>query len=184
MAKALVIVDMLHDFVDENGSLPVSGAKSIIENIGKVKGTAGNYKVLVAYANDAHTEEDKDHLEKWPVHAMKGTYGAEVIDELAVEETDLVIEKRDNSMFINPSADTQLKAKGIDELYVTGVATEYCVREAVLGALERGYTVNLIEDAIAGVELQKGDIHRALTEMKQAGARFITTSQALDEIVR
>lgn len=193
MAKALLIVDMLNDFVEEDGALPVPGAKDIVENIGRIKGTAGEYGVLVAYANDAH-EKDDPEFENWPPHAIKGTYGAQVIDDLAVTDGDTVIEKQDLSMFTNPRADYLLKYDLIDELYIAGVATEYCVRGAALDAIAKGYKVNLVVDAIAGVDEiklpdgnvvpeTKGAVNRALLEMGNAGAKPMYTAQVLKEMI-
>lgn len=181
MVKAIVIVDMLNDFVKEDGALPVAGAQDIIENIGKIKGKAEEYNVLVVCANDAHEQDDVE-FKVWPVHAVKGTYGAKVTGDLAPVKGNLVMEKQDLSMFTNKQADALLKQKDIDELYVTGVATEYCDRALVLtdkdkygnlvkGALDLGYEVNVVVDAIAGADLRKGDQNRALLEMGNAGAK-------------
>jgi len=194
MGKALVIVDMLNDFVDENGALPVEGARGLVENIGKIKGTAGEYGVFVVYANDAHSPEDIE-FKKWPRHCVKGEYGAEVIDKLTPRENDLVIEKQDLSVFTNPETDKLLRERGIDELIVTGVATEYCVRGAVLDGLELKYKVNVVVDGIAGVDEivlpdgtsvpgTKGAEARSLIEMGNVGARPMYTAQVLEEIVK
>ncbi|MFH1511377.1 MAG: isochorismatase family cysteine hydrolase [Candidatus Woesearchaeota archaeon] len=183
MAKAVVIVDMLNDFVQENGALPVPGAKSLVENIGKIRGKANAYNVLVVYANDAHSPNDPE-FKTWPRHAVKGESGAKVIDELLPAACDLVIEKQEMSMFTNKDADKLLRSKGIDELYVVGVATEYCVRAAALGAASLGYKVNVVVDAISGVDIKKGDSTYALLEMGKAGVLPKYTSQVLEEMVR
>ena len=182
MAKAVVIVDMLNDFVLEDGKLPVPGAQGLVETIGKVRGAAGERDVLVVYAREAHAKNDPE-FKVWGEHGVKGTYGAQVVDELAPREGDLVIEKQELSMFTNPEADNWLRQRGVDELYIAGVATEYCVRGAALDALAKGYRVNLIVDAIEGVDLQKGDKYRALVEMGNAGARPVTAAAALEEIL-
>ena len=191
--KAIVIVDMLNDFVNEDGALAVPGAKEIVENIGKIKGTAGEYGVMVVYANDAHDPDDIE-FKLWPKHAVKDTYSAMVINELAPGKKDNVFEKQDIPMFTNPDLNTLLQKNEIDELYITGVATEYCVRGAVLngedkfgdavkGAIDIGYKVNVVVDAIAGVDVQKGDQYKALIEMGNAGAKPKYTAQVLEELV-
>lgn len=203
MAKAIVVVDMLNDFVREEheggkGKLVVGGAEKIVENIGRIKGTAGIYNVLVIYANDAHAQEDPEFIGyggQWPEHCVKGTKGAEVIPELKPAAGDVVLEKQALSMFTNPEADKILRERGVDELYLTGVATEYCVRAAALDAIARGYKVKVVVDAITGVDEillpngvpvpeTKGAVARALLEMGNAGARPVYTTKALDEIVK
>ena len=183
MKKALLVVDMLNDFVQEDGKLPVPGAKEIVENIGRIRGTAGQYDVAVVYANDAHAEDDPE-FKAWPKHCVAGTEGAEVVKELVPRMGDLVIPKQDLSVFTNREADRLLREAEIHELYVTGVATEYCVRGAALDALTKGYKVNVVVDAIAGVDLKKGDQARALLEMGNTGAKPVYTKQVLEELVK
>lgn len=188
--KALVIVDMLNDFVNPNGKLPVPNAENIVDNIARLR--AAYPKVI--YANDAHAEDDPE-FQVWPEHAVKGTDGANIIPQLAPVNGEVVLEKQDLYMFTNPNADAILRQQGIDELYITGVATEYCVRGVALtdkdkfgntvqGAIQRGYKVNVVVDAIAGVDLKPGDQYRALVEMGNAGVRAVTTQQALEEMVK
>ncbi len=205
MAKALVIVDMLNDFVQENGALPVPDAYKLVDNINAIKKIAYQNGIWVVYATDAHDQDDKE-FENWPVHAVKDTYGAQVIDELQPKEGDIVIEKQDLYMFTNPDADRLLRQKGIDELIVTGVATEYCVRGVALtdldkygnkveGAIDRGYKVNLVVDGIAGVDEivlpdntivpgTRGAVARALVELGNAGVQPKYTTQVLEEMVK
>jgi len=185
--KAVVIVDMLNDFVNEKGALYLRQAKNLVANMTKLK-TAG----IVVYANDAHDEDDKE-FETWPVHAVKGTYGAQVIDELTPRENDIVIEKKDICVFTNKDADEMLRGKKIDELYVSGIAIKFCIRDLILssrtkygdkiaGALQRGYKVNVVVDAIAGADVKPGDQYRVLMELGAGGARPVTTQLALAEI--
>jgi nicotinamidase/pyrazinamidase len=70
-----------------------------------------------------------------------------------------------------------LKEQGVDELYVMGIATDYCVKFTVLDALELGFNVNLIQDACRGVNLQPGDVERAVVEMTSKGAVLVTSSE-------
>jgi len=137
----------------------------------------------VVYANDAHAEDDPE-FKAWPKHCVAGTEGAEVVKELVPRMGDLVIPKQDLSVFTNREADRLLREAEIHELYVTGVATEYCVRGAALDALTKGYKVNVVVDAIAGVDLKKGDQARALLEMGNTGAKPVYTKQVLEELVK
>jgi len=196
--KALVIVDMLNDFVNKylyeeggrdglrvegyEGKLVVPDAQEIIENIFSLREYAAANNILVVYANDAHAENDLE-FRTWSVHALKGTYGAKVTDELEANKSDIIIEKQSLSMFSNKTADSKLRTYGIEELIITGVATEYCVRAAVLEGRELGYKVNVVVDAIAGVEADKGDCGRALIEMGNVGARPVYTHEVLENMI-
>lgn len=194
MAKALFIVDMLHDFVDEDGKLPVKDAKTLIGNIAELKGYAEKNGIPVIYANDAHAKDDPE-FQYWPPHAIKGTYGADIIGELKYNKENIIIEKQKLSAFTNPGLDGILGAYNVDEIYVTGVATEYCVRGVTMDALDLGYKVNLVADAIAGVDeirlpdntqvpKTKGAVAYALMEMGAKGARPIYTNDALEEMLK
>ncbi|MCX6707972.1 MAG: cysteine hydrolase [Candidatus Woesearchaeota archaeon] len=209
MTKAIVVVDMLNDFVKKEyedgqnglvkGKLVVEGVEGIVNNIRKMRNVAGLYAgVSMVYANDAHAKEDPEFIGyggNWPEHCVKGTTGAEVVPDLMPFAADVVLEKQTLFMFSNPDADAVLRQKGVDELYITGVATEYCVRAAALDAIARGYKVNVVVDAIAGVDEivladgtsvpeTKGAVARALMEMGNAGARPVYTARVLEEIVR
>jgi nicotinamidase/pyrazinamidase len=72
-----------------------------------------------------------------------------------------------------------LAEKGVRQLYVGGLATEYCVRSSALDALQAGLSVTVLRDAIAGVDVNPGDSARAIEEMKQAGVRFGTVDDLL-----
>jgi nicotinamidase/pyrazinamidase len=75
-----------------------------------------------------------------------------------------------------------LRRRAIDTMYVAGLATDYCVRGTVLDALEKGYKVNVVTDAIRAVDLEPGDGERALREMCAAGAEPVTASDLLARI--
>jgi nicotinamidase/pyrazinamidase len=183
MAKAVVIVDMLNDFVNKDGALYMQGAQGLVECIGKIKGKAYEQGVLVVYANDSHAPDDVE-FKVWPRHCVKGEYGAEIVKELAPTGIDVIFEKQTLFAFDNPETDRILRARDIDELFIAGVATEYCIRGAALGAARLGYKTNVVVDAIAGVDIQKGDQYRALLEMGNGGVRPVYSSKVLEELVR
>jgi len=188
---------MLNDFVAQDGTyqpkLPVREAETLVETIGKVKRKAKECGVLVMYANDAHAKDDPE-FKLWPEHALKGTYGAEVVDGLKPTKRDIIVEKQDLSVFTNPETQAILKKARVDELYIMGVATEYCIRGAALDAVDLRYKVNVVVDAIAGVDEiilpngravpeTKGAVTRALLEMGNKRVRPVYTAQALEELV-
>jgi len=188
--KALVIVDMLNDFVSPTGALSVHGAEDIVGKIRELANAARKAGLPVVYAADAHDDDDVE-FNSWPRHSVKGTDGAQVIAQLGPREGDIIMEKKDLSLFTCENPD-HLKNMGITELYVTGVATEYCVislcidtvsktGQEVKGALSRGFKVNIVVDAIKGVNLKPGDEYRALVELGAKGARPVYTHQAVKE---
>nr|WP_024335752.1 isochorismatase family protein [Desulfotignum balticum] len=105
-----------------------------------------------------------------------------------------MLEKKDTSVFSNKQADDVLKAHKIKELYVSGISINFCIKDLILasrtkfgtvvsGALQRGYKVNLVVDGIAGIDYQPGDQYRVLMQLGAAGARPVTTAQAIEEIL-
>jgi len=182
--KALLIVDMLNDFVQENGALPVKGAIDIVDRIKFLKKRAESHSTSVIYGNDKHEKGDRE-LETWGEHCMKGTYGAQVVDDLKPGLEDFVFEKHELSIFSNDKFKGFLKKWPVlDEIYIVGVATDYCVRAAALDAAALGYKVKVVVDAIVGVELKDGDCAKALIEMGLAGCKPKYTSEALEEMLR
>ncbi|HOY17705.1 MAG TPA: bifunctional nicotinamidase/pyrazinamidase, partial [Haliscomenobacter sp.] len=118
----------------------------------------------------------------WPIHCVQESFGAEFVPTLNtagihkvfVKGTDPEIDSYsgffDNGHRKATGLGDYLKAQGVDELYVMGIATDYCVKFTVLDALELGFKVNLIQDACRGVNLQAGDVEQALLDMQSAGA--------------
>jgi nicotinamidase-related amidase len=173
MKAALVIVDMLNDFV--TGSLPVKDANIIIPGIAELC----EYELLQpVFACDSHLKNDPE-FKDWPAHAVKRTKGARVVDDLA-EYADFgwSYPKKSFSLFSNEEVDPELKEDNIDTLFITGVATEYCVRETTLDALKLGYKVYVVFDLIRPVDIEAGNI--AVVEMLQAGAKLIPVDSVYD----
>jgi len=124
----------------------------------------------------------------WPIHCVQESFGAEFVPTLNtagihkvfVKGTDPEIDSYsgffDNGHRKATGLGDYLKAQGVDELYVMGIATDYCVKFTVLDALELGFKVNLIQDACRGVNLQAGDVEQALLDMQSAGANLISAS--------
>lgn len=179
MCKVLIIVDMLNDFIRPDGKLYFEGGRRTIAPIITLKEAFLRLKAPVIYDNDAHPE-DSEEFKVWPPHCIQGTAGAQVIDELTPSPGDIIIEKDDLCLFSNPKTDAVLRDMGAKELYIVGVATEYCVYEAAMKARRRGFTVYVVEEGVAGVELNAGDIRKAVEGMHSAGVRFISLDQALE----
>jgi nicotinamidase-related amidase len=153
--KALVIVDMLDDFV--TGALANPDAQRIVEPLSRLLEHArGDDDWVVVFSNDAHDPSDPE-MRVWGEHALAGTPGAQVISELEPQpgRTEIISPKRHYGAFDGTGLDAQLKALGVDEVVVAGQHTHICVRHSSYGAFVRGYRVIVARDAVctfAGVD--------------------------------
>ena len=128
--KALIIVDMLNDFVDEKGALYCGDtARSIIPFIRERLTSYRNRKDLVIYLQDSHDEDDKE-FEKFPKHSITGTWGCEVIPELSPQAGEKVIPKKRYSGFFGTDIEHVLHSAGIDNVEVVGVCTSIWSRRS------------------------------------------------------
>jgi nicotinamidase-related amidase len=147
--KALIIVDMLKDFVD--GKLANPRAKEITPPLQRLLAHAREAGWVVVFSNDAHDPSDPE-MKIWGEHAMAGDPGAEVIDELAPREGEIISEKHHYGAFDGTGLDEQLRERGVDEVVITGQHTHICVRHSSYGALMRGYEITIPRDAVCAFE--------------------------------
>jgi nicotinamidase/pyrazinamidase len=192
---ALLIVDFQNDFTP-GGALPVPEGDQIAEPINRL---LDSFDLVIA-TRDWHPPEhgsysgvDVDPAEWrgadapsiWPVHCVEGTPGAQLHPSLEQAKVDVVIDKGQdpNSQGYSAFQDTRLgdllRERGIDRLFVTGLATDYCVKQSVLDALREGFAVTVVDDAVRGVDVQPGDSERALREMEAAGAARASAGEVL-----
>jgi nicotinamidase/pyrazinamidase len=147
--KALIIVDMLNDFVDEKGALYCGDtARLIIPFIHERLMVYRNRKNLVIYLKDAHDEDDKE-FEKFPKHSVTGTWGSEVIPELSPQADETVIPKKRYSGFYGTDLENVLKSANVDEVEVVGVCTSICVMDTVGGLANRDYKIGVPVKGVA-----------------------------------
>lgn len=173
--RALIIVDMLNDFVD--GKLANPKAQAIIGPLQRLLAHARDEGWVVVFSNDAHQPDDPE-LRVWGEHAMAGTREAEVIPQLAPREGEIVSPKQVYSAFDFTGLDERLKQRGVDEVVITGQHTHICVRHSSYGALIRGYGITIPRDAVCGFEAVDED--EALAYLEMAYRAAITT---VDELV-
>lgn len=163
MNKALVVVDMLNDFVDEGGSLFVPRTRDIVGAVADRIMSAKASDIPVFFVNDSHEEDDRE-FKVWPKHCVKGTEGAKVIKEL--DTTDgITVPKTTYSGFFGTTLDEELKRKCITELIIIGCVTNICILHTASDAILRGYKVTVPRDCVAG--LDKTDEDAALKHMAQ-----------------
>lgn len=144
--KALLIVDMLHDFVD--GKFGSVGARKIVP---KIRELAEKFREegFVLYLKDSHKKDDPE-LRVWGEHAMKGSYSSEIIEELRPSRDDIIIEKNTYDGFLFTNLEKILRERNVESLYICGVATDICVLHTAFGGFARGFKINIIEDACSG----------------------------------
>ena len=174
--KALIIIDMLDDFV--TGTLANPRAQRIIAPLQQLLAHARNCGWVVVFSNDAHQPGDPE-LAVWGHHAMDGAPGSTVVGELAPREgpREIISKKRCYGAFDGTGLDEQLKALGVDEVVMTGQHTHICVRHSSYNALIRGYRISVPRDAVCAFEGVDEDA--ALTYLKDVYAATITTVDAL-----
>ncbi|RJP21363.1 MAG: cysteine hydrolase [Candidatus Abyssobacteria bacterium SURF_5] len=163
--RALIVIDMLKDFVDKRGALYVGPTVDRIvpfvrDKIREARGRGD----LVIYLTDDHTPNDKE-FQLFPKHAVKGSAGAQIISELKPERGDKVVPKRRFSGLYGTRLERVLKENKVKHVTVTGVCTSICVMDTVGGLRDRGYSVTVPKKGVADFDQQ---MHRfALTRMEK-----------------
>lgn len=170
--KALIIIDMLNDFVEEGGALEVGEVgRRIIPVIARALERARAEKWPVVYLCDQHQPTDRE-FEIFPSHCLAGTHGGEVCLELVPQEGEFVIPKRRYSGFYGTDLDLTLRELGVDELVLAGVCTNICVLYTAADARMRHYEVSVLKDGVASFDQKAHQF--ALQEMeKTLGAKLV-----------
>ena len=162
--KALLVIDMLEDFIDEKGLLTTGEAGTAIIDFIKEKITeyrkGGN---PIIYICDNHETDDKE-FDMFPSHCVSGTKGSEIISELQPEKGDKIIKKRRYSSFFGTDLDLYLREKKIREMSLVGVCTNICVLYTAADARNLSYDVNIYEAGVASFDKKAHEF--ALKEMK------------------
>ena len=176
--KGLLIVDVQNDFCP-GGALAVPHGDRVVPVINTLM---DRFPVIVA-SKDWHPYHT-GHFDKWPVHCVHNSPGAEFHPDLASERIDQVFLKgtgaKDDGYSAyeatNANLEQYLKDHRVDDLYVVGLATDYCVRQSALDAVARGFKTSVVTDAVAAVDVHPGDGERALKEMQAAGAALVSSA--------
>ncbi|HJW76199.1 MAG TPA: isochorismatase family cysteine hydrolase [Thermoleophilia bacterium] len=175
--KALVIIDMLNDFVD--GSLANPRAQSIVLALKRLLEHARREGWVVVFSNDAHEAGDPE-MAVWGEHAMAGTPGAQVIPALEPRpgERELVSPKHYYGAFDDTGLEEQLRALGVDEVVLAGQHTHICVRHTSNEAFRRGFKITVPRDAVCAFEGVDED--QALDYLRTVYGASVTT---VDELI-
>jgi nicotinamidase/pyrazinamidase len=190
------VVDTQADFMLPGGKLYVPGAERLLPNIRKLTDAARQGRVFLVSHGCYHAKDDPEFT-TFPPHCIKGTPGSGFVPEALTEKVvevpneataalpqdlsayqQILLEKQTLDVFQSRHAEELVKRFDDDaEFVVFGVVTEYCVRFAAKGLLERGRRVSVVRDAIETLKAEDGQ--RTVAELQGLGARFITTDQAL-----
>lgn len=189
---ALLVIDVQNDFVP-GGALAVTEGDQIIPTINQLQ---SKFDLVVA-TQDWHPADHSSFISNgpegiWPDHCVQETSGAEFVDELNMEKIAQVVRKGTNtavdsySGFFDNDHNTStglndyLHDNGITDVYIVGLATDYCVKYTALDAITEGFTTTTIIDATRGVEVNPGDVENAIKEMEDAGVAIVESSEFLN----
>lgn len=173
---AVVIVDMQKDFVEDGGALKVEGAKDTVPKIKKLLDWARRVNVPVFFTQDTHLEGDPE-WEIWGHHVEKGTWGWEIVDELAPREGELVLQKVRYDGFYGTGLDHELRLRGVDTLIVCGTVANICVHYTAASAGLRWYRVIHPVDGLSA--MTPFDMEAALRQAHFLFQAILTTVDAV-----
>lgn len=204
--SALLLIDLQNDFV-EGGALAVQGGLEVIEIANRL---TKKFELVIAtqdwhpldhqsFASQHPGISIGDSFQlaglaqtAWPDHCVQGSPGAEFVESLNLDRIQCVFRKGtdrdidsysgffDNGHKRSTGLADYLREQQVSRVYVMGLATDYCVRATVLDALQVGLATTLIVDGCRGVELQPGDIDRAIEEMRVSGAEIVHSNSILE----
>lgn len=191
-------VDTQADFMLPGGKLYVQGAEKLLPNIRRLTDAARQERIFLVSHGCFHAPDDPE-FKIFPPHCVKGTPGADFVPEALTSRMvrvandpaaavpddifayrQILLEKQTLDIFESRHAEALLQRLGYPEFFVFGVVTEYCVSFAAKGLLQRGRQVSIVEDAIETLEPEAG--LKAITELRQLGAKITTTGAALAAI--
>ena len=179
---ALLIIDVQRDFLP-GGALGVPGGDRVVPVLNRYLRLFAARGLPIVLSRDWHPVDHCSFRAQggpWPAHCIAGSPGAGFAPELMLPAGCLVISKAVGaseeaySAFEHTGLGARLKALGCRQLFIGGLATDYCVRASVLDALAQGFAVQLLHDAIRAVDLQPGDGAAAEQAMIVAGAALLT----------
>jgi nicotinamidase/pyrazinamidase len=194
-------IDTQYDFLNKNGALYVKDSEQILDNLKKLKEFARKNSILVVSSHDTHIKDDPE-FKYFPPHCVTGSGGHKKIKETIFSKfkvltfkkiyskeelktavanyQQIILEKNIINIFSNPNALNLLEVVFPDKVYVYGVVTEYCVKEAVDGLIKNGFSIGIVEDAIKEISLKEKE--KLFSLWKKRGVEFITTENLLKSL--
>lgn len=210
MKRALIIVDVQNDFVP-GGALPTRDGHEVVPVINRLQ---PRFDLVVtsqdwhppdhgSFASNHPGRKPGDVIDLhglqqilWPDHCVQGTKGAEFhpgldrsrIDKVVQKGTDPAIDSYstffDNGRRKSTGLEQFLRQKGVTDVYLGGLATDYCVLWSARDAVDLGFRTHVVRDACRGVELKAGDIDRAFEQMRSIGVALVSSAEVAAHAAR
>jgi len=175
-ATALIVVDMQNDFVKPGGALVVEQAKGTMSAIQRLLALARRSGMVVLYTQDTHDPGDPE-FPIWGQHVLRGSWGWQIVDELAPQAGERVIQKLRYDGFFGTPLDHELRMKDIKTVIVCGTVANICVLHTAGSAALRGYKVILPVDTISAITPFDQQVAIRQTSFLYRGV--ITTAEAI-----
>jgi len=181
MKKALIVVDVQNDFCP-GGSLAVAEGNQVVSPLNKMMKEFLDRGEPVYKTRDWHPEKTRHFAAyggTWPVHCVQNTLGAEFHPDLLNDPRITVIskgfdERADGySGFDGTQLAQLLRDENVEEIWIGGLATDYCVKQTVIDGVRNGFKVKALAEAMRPVNVNPGDGKNAIDEMKEAGAEIV-----------
>ena len=201
MSSALIIIDMQNDFC-HGGALAVKDGEKLVEPINDAQGKFDTIiltqdwhpKTHKSFASNHEGKEPLSTVEMfyglqvlWPNHCIQGTEGSKFHSKLITDSADLIIRKGfrpeidsysaffENDQKTSTGLDGYLKSRGVNTIYLCGLALDFCVYFSAIDGAKLGYNVNVIQDACRAIDLD-GSLEKSLNDMKSKGVKILSTS--------
>lgn len=192
MRQALLVVDVQVDFCP-GGALAVEGGDQIIHGLNTAIGAFERLGLPVFFTRDWHPPNHMSfagHGGVWPPHCVQGSRGSAFHPDLRVPQGAPVFSKGDDPLkeaysgFQGTGLEAAIREREVDEVYIGGLATDYCVKESTLDALRVGFKAVVLVDCVRAVDAKPGDGALAMAEMKGAGAVLTPVTAAIERLRR
>ncbi|HMK51066.1 MAG TPA: isochorismatase family cysteine hydrolase [Thermodesulfobacteriota bacterium] len=182
MKPAIIVVDMLKDNFKESPRNPYfQEGRTVIPNLQRLLGEGRKKRFPIIFACDSFLKDDFIFKGRMKVHSLRGTKGAEVIEDLKPEPTDIILSKRRFSAFFKTDLDQTLRTLGVDTIVVTGVTTEVCVLMTIMDGLSHDFSAILLEDCCAS---RSKEFHQACLHLYRDFALYpLLRIMTLDEFL-
>jgi nicotinamidase/pyrazinamidase len=189
-SDALLITDIQNDFLP-GGALPVKDGNEIIPVINQYLQYFENAKTPLAASRDWHPRDHisfKEQGGQWPPHCVQDTKGANFSPNLKLPSHTLIISKATDpqheaySAFDRTNLAYELRLRGVNRLFIGGLATDYCVVNTVVDACKLGFETVVLMDATLGIDVNPGDVDRAIQTMLKNGAQEATAGDFPDAV--
>jgi nicotinamidase/pyrazinamidase len=203
--KAIVMVDLQNDFC-KGGNLEVRDGDAVVPIANQLQNYFDLVIVTKDWHPKNHMSFASNHPGHqvgdvipvhginqvlWPDHCVQHTHGSELHPELKLQRIDHIIHKGiqstidsysaffDNEHLRSTELSDYLIKHNVKDVYIMGLATDYCVKYSCLDAVHLGFNTYMIEDACRGVELQPGNIARAIEELRSAGVKIVQVNNVM-----